>query len=149
MFQGVRRFGAGCCCVMGVDCLGVESNFEGAIMEPNGHIEVQVTPCPKHGVLEFKVDQTYLKIEIMEKDIKAILSVLTALDSHRLLLESAKENIDNHSVTLFGEDRQSGLVSDVRTLREERNFRNRVAVALVGFVFANLAFIWSVVRKLI
>jgi hypothetical protein len=134
---------------LGGDCLGGGENMEGAIMEPNGHIEVQVTPCPKHGVLEFKVDQTYIKIEIMEKDIKAILSVLTALDSHRLLLESAKTNIDNHSDTLFGEDRQSGLVSDVRTLREERNFRNRVAVALVGFVFANLAFIWSVVRKLI
>jgi hypothetical protein len=103
------------------------------IMAPAEHIE-----CPKHGVLEFKVDQTYTKIEGIERDTKAILAGLIDLQNQKIQLQA-------HAITIFGADQQGGIVADVRGLKEDRALRNKIWAGILAFIAANLAWLWALI----
>jgi len=104
------------------------------IMPPAEHGE-----CPKHGVLEFKVDQTYAKIEAIERDTKAILAGLIDLQNQKLQLKA-------HAIAIFGADQQGGLVAKLRGLEEDRALRNKIWAAILAFIGANLAWLWALIK---
>ena len=101
---------------------------------------VEHEECPKHAVLEFKVDQTYAKIEAIERDTKAILSGLIDIQNQKIQLQA-------HSIAIFGVDQQGGIVADVRGLKEDRALRNKIWAGILAFIGANLAWLWALISN--
>ena len=97
--------------------------------------------CPHHGVLQFKVEQTFTKIEAIERKTDAILAAVALIETHN-------SQIADHSRTLFDPDRDAGIVAEVRQLKEDKVFRTKAWAAILTFITGNLALLYALYNSI-
>lgn len=84
----------------------------------------------------FKQDQMLIKLTSVETDVSAIRGMLAELQSNKIQLRT-------HDTALFGADFQGGVLADVRQLKDDKAFRTKVWIGLIGFITANFGLLWA------